>query len=294
MVTDTDASSDVSVWTDASENVRSVVKWIAAAFGALGAGLIGTAPLGGIADINNSVQRIVALAFGALALAAVGYIVWKATALLTPTTLTLRMVAKQREFQALRQQIAADPTAYLGQWGSNVADFIENRDTDYRALANVDRLILTLPSADPFLKTLIAERPSLVERTLACGKVTRRLLAVAGFHDLSRRFSNTKVKLFVAAALVAIGVVGFITTTSLAPAAPAPVSTVTPALVSLTSRGVSEQGSLLGSQCRNPFRAIVLSGGLNGPWELQVTDETCMHGTIIVRPDQASFMRIYQ
>jgi hypothetical protein len=289
-------ADDVAPWTAASESLRSVVKWIAASFGALGALLIGTAPLAGLRQLSASAiwaDWIVPLAFGAAALGAVGFIVWMATSLLTPSTITLPQVLTEPEFQALRRLVAADPTAYLGLWGNDVESFMENRRTEFAALANVDWQIASLPSADLRVEALNDARPLLLKSVKACGKVSARLLAVAGFHDLSRRFGRAKIWMFGAAVIVVAGVVGFVGTSPSSDKGDASAPSVVPTLVSLSAAATAEVGPVLGPKCPSPFKAILVSGGGSGPWQLLVTDPMCTNGTITLSKDQAVVLRVF-
>jgi preprotein translocase subunit Sss1 len=229
---------------------------------------------------------------GAVALGGVGFIVWLATSLLTPSTITLPQVRTQPEFKELRKLVAADPTAYLGLWGNDVESFMENRSTEFAALGNVDRQIASLPSGDPRLSGLNEARPLLLKSVEACGKVSARLLAVAGFHDLSRRFSRAKSWMFGAAVIVVVGVVGFTATTP-GGGGDAGKEMAVPALVSLTSQGAAEVGPVLGSYCPQPFKGVLLSGGAGGPWQLMVTDPKCRNGTLTLSKEQAAVMSVF-
>lgn len=289
-------NDEVAPWTAASESLRSVVKWIAASFGALGALLIGTAPLAGLSRLDASAgwaDWVVPLAFGAIALSGVGFIVWLATSLLTPGTITLPEVRTLPEFEALRALVAADPTAYLGLWGSDIESFMENRSTEFSALGNVDQAIASLPHSDPRLQALKDARPLLLKSVEACGKVSARLLAVAGFHDLSRRFSRAKMWMFGAAVLVVVGVIGFSATTPSSDKSEAGKQMAVPALVSLTSTGGTVVGPALGARCPRPFKAVLIAGGADGPWQLIITDPMCTNGTVTLSKEQATVMSVF-
>lgn len=101
-MTDAEArvKDEVVAWTSATTQVREVVKWIAAAFAGLGALLIGTAPLAGLPKVDPAPGIVLALAaFGLLGLGGVAYIVWRATALLTPSMLSLAEVDSHGRFE---------------------------------------------------------------------------------------------------------------------------------------------------------------------------------------------------
>jgi len=220
--------------------------------------------------------------------------VWQATSLLTPSTITLPRVNTQPEFKTLREVVAADPTAYLGSWGRTIPAFMDNRKTEFDTLDNFDAQIASLPSNTRELQSLISSRPVQLKRVEACATVTARLLAVAGFHDLARRFSHAKVRMFAAAVVVVVGVVGFMATTPGDDEHAAKDPMTVPALVSLTPQGITEVKPDLGMDCTNPIEAVLLAGDAGGPWQLMITDDRCMNGTLTVSKDQAVVMDVFR
>lgn len=290
---DVTVKDEVAAWNSASDKVREVVKWIASAFGALGALLIGTAPLTGLGDVEVlSLKFVVAALFGVLAIGSVAYVVWKATSLLAPSAVTLSDVELDDEFSALRTQIAAEPSSYLGTWGTDVSTFVDNRDNEYALLSAVDTQIAQGPSASDLPKLREAHK-QLVVRIEAMGRVSARLLAAAGFHDLANRFASVRKAMFQAAALTVVGVVGFVLTIGSADAGGDEPGTKFPARVSLTKAGQKSVGPLLGSECTPPFEAVVLSGGSKGPWELLVTDARCTSGEVTVEKSDAKVLLVF-
>lgn len=286
---------DTAPWTAASESLRSVVKWIAASFGALGALLIGTAPLSGLSNFAASEwqQWLPSIAFGAIALTAVAYIVWQATTLLTPSTITLPEVRTDKGFHTLRDIVAADPTAYLGLWGADIDTFMTNRQTEFRALSKIDEEIASLPDGDNRLQALQSARPLLLRRVAACGVVSARLLAIAAFHDLAQRFSRAKRRIFAAAAVVVVGVAGFVATTPGAASTADGEHRPQPALVSLTTSGESSVRPLIGAKCPKPFKAVLLSGSAEGPWQILVASPECTAGTLELTTEQAAVLSVF-
>jgi hypothetical protein len=289
-----DGGDDTASWAAASESLRSVVKWVAASFGALGALLIGTAPLASLRRLHSDWHDwLVPIGFGAAALVGVGLIVWLATSLLTPSTITLPEVQTNQGFEALRRMVAADPTAYLGLWGTDIDSFMENRNTEFTALANVDKQIASLADADARLQALGEARPLLLKSVDACGTVSARLLAIAGFHDLSRRFNIAKRKMFAAAVLIVVGVVGYIAITPSGDKADGGEHLAVPALVTLNAHGESDVRPNLGAGCPKPFKAVLLSGDASGPWKVLVIDPKCTNGTLLLSKEQASLIGVF-
>ncbi|WP_156772292.1 hypothetical protein [Mycobacterium sp. 1245805.9] len=253
---------------------------------------------------------------GVVALVAVGYIVWLATSLLTPSPITLQEVATKSRFNTLQELVAADPTAYLGLWGRDIPSFVKLRDREFEILAKLDAKIRSSSNSQE-LKSLTAARPLQLKVVEVCGLVSARLLAVAGFYDLARRFSDAKIRMFVAAVFVVIGIVGFVATTPSDAKATTPNDgrattpndgkattpsddkhqaadqMAVPALVSLTSKGATEIEPVLGIGCTNPIQAVLLAGDAKGPWRLMITDDRCRNGTLTVWKEQAVVLEVF-
>ncbi len=284
----------IATWDAATGQIRDVVKWIASAFAGLGALLIGTAPLSGLPKIDVSAGSVLAVSgFAVLGLGSTAFIVWRTTDLLTPTALTLAEVNTDGRFQGLRTTIAAEPTAYLGSWAASLGAFVEARDAAITDLTQ----ILTAESIernDGKLASLKEAETAAKDRIDSAGRVTQRLLAVARFTDVSKKFNDAKLSLFVAASLVVVGMVGFLVTIGVAtPADPTPVTAVhLPAIVSLTAQGTTI-GRTLGPHCPAAFRAVVLEGGSVGPWKILVDNRGCRAGVIQVAADEAKVLLVY-
>jgi hypothetical protein len=286
---------EVGAWAGASDKLRDVVKWTATSFGALGALLIGTAPLSGLAKVEPTFWTFLLLAlFAALALGGVGFVIWKSTSLLAPSMVTLTDVRSDDRYAGVRTLVASEPQAFLGTWGSDVESFLANRAQEYRLLAAVDQMIVREPNqAD--VRSLRKLRDKLVARVESLGRVSQRLLAVAQFSELSTSFNEARPKLFGGAAAVIFGIAGYLTVlaASSSEAAEAKPTTL-PAMVALTPAGEVAVGPLLGPRCRSPFQALVLDGDSKGPWELLVIDPACTAGKVNVTADQAVVQLSFQ
>lgn len=286
---------EVAAWAGASDKLRDVVKWTATSFGALGALLIGTAPLSGLAKVEPTFWTFMLLAlFAALALGGVGFVIWKSTSLLAPSMVTLTDVRSDDRYAGVRTLVASEPQAFLGTWGSDVESFLANRAQEYRLLAAVDQMIVREPNqAD--VRSLRKLRDKLVARVESLGRVSQRLLAVAQFSELSTSFNEARPKLFGGAAAVIFGIAGYlmVLAASSSEAAEAKPTTL-PAMVALTPAGEVAVGPLLGPRCRSPFQALVLDGDSKGPWELLVIDPTCTAGKVNVTADQAAVLLSFQ
>jgi len=290
---DVTIKDEVAAWGGATDKIREVVKWIATSFGALGALLIGTAPLSGLSKLDVVSWRFAWVAvFGLLALGGVAYVVWRATSLLTPSTVTMVDVESGAEFSALRAAIAAEPAAYLGTWGTDVTTFVTNRDKEYTLFAAVDHAIAQSPDSAE-LTALREARKGLIARIESMGRISARVLAAAGFHDLATRFAAARRWMFLAAAVTVVGITGFVLAVGGAGTESSDTVAYVPARVSLTDAGTKALGPLLGASCPQAFEALVLSGGADGPWDLLVTDEHCTSGELTVEKTDGRVLLVF-
>jgi hypothetical protein len=285
---------EVAAWAGASDKLRDVVKWTATSFGALGALLVGTAPLSGVAKLQPTLQSyLLAAAFASLALAGVAYVIWKSTSLLAPSMVALTDVRSNSRYAGVRTLVASEPEAFLGTWGRDVETFLDNRAQEYRLLAEVDKMIVR-EANEADVRKLRELRAKLIARVESLGRVSQRLLAVAQFSELSTSFNDARPKLFGGAAAVIVGTAGYLTVlaTGTQDSGNSEPSTL-PALVALTAAGKDTVGQLVGARCPSPFRALVLEGGSDGPWVVLVTDPRCTSGKLSIATDDASVLLGY-
>ena len=99
--------------------------------------------------------------------------------------------------------------------------------------------------------------------------------------------------MFGSAAIVVVGVVGFVATTPGSDKSEAGKQIAVPTLVSLTSTGATEVGPALGARCPRPFKAVLISGGVDGPWQSIVTDPMCTNGTVTLSKGQATTLSVF-
>lgn len=155
-------------------------------------------------------------------------------------------------------------------------------------LANVVALKSTAAIEADF-DALEKSEKDIVTRIEGAGRVTRRLLAIAGFIDLNARFNAAKSAMFVAAGLVVVGIVGFLVVVGWSTKGTDPVPTQLPAMVALTD-GRGALAKTLGKDCPSTFQAVVIEGGTEGPWKLLVSDAKCRGGVINVGKNEAKVL----
>lgn len=273
---------EVAVWASSSDKLRDVVKWIAASFGALGALLIGTAPLGGLKSVESQNIAIPVIS-GVLALGSVGYIVWQATSLLTPDPLELSDLVDAR-FTSLRQRVDTHPEDYLGSTGTTFDNFMQNRQRQRQEIAALDAL-MAVEADSGKRQNQRSARDQLLARLQSYNLVTRRLVAWAGFQDLHASFHSARWRMFLAAVVAALGITGFHFAAGGIGDRSYEGATL---VVHLTDEGVERLGPLLGPDCPRQFAGRLQSDQASGPWQLRVTEAGCRSGIIQITSAEAA------
>ena len=251
---------DVAEWRASTTQIREVVKWIATAFAALGAALIGTTPLSPLASRDNSIGDLVAMcACLAAALVFVGFIVWRCTTMLVPQTTTLPTLDNDPKYGTLGEAIRADPSAFLGAWSADLTNFVQLRDDEYVVLGGLDNALGTCEPAQS--AALSAARDKVVNRVEAMGRVSRRLLAVADYYRLRRDLDENRPYLFGAAALAAVAIATFVVLGAASGESDGPDVDKTSAIVRFQGDSAEENQQIVGLKCPSPFDAIVSRTG---------------------------------
>jgi hypothetical protein len=105
---------------DAVDDMRTTAKWIIGAVAAVGAALLGGAPLAAAGRIHGFGHAAEAFCGLAIALAGVGWAIWHTTDALIPPVTTLTAL-ETPQLAELRAQIAAEPSAFFGSFGGSPA-----------------------------------------------------------------------------------------------------------------------------------------------------------------------------
>jgi len=137
-----DPWSNVASPLDAVTDMRTTAKWIIGAMAAVGATLLGGAPLTAIGKIHGAGH--IALAFVGLlvAIAGVGWAIWHTSDALMPPLTTLASLDTP-QLAGLRAQLDANPRAFFGPFGASVRQLeAECRRWDAVA-ANTSKMMIT-------------------------------------------------------------------------------------------------------------------------------------------------------
>lgn len=280
---------DTQDWHASTTQIRDVVKWIATAFAALGAALLGTTPLSPLASADvSSGQRLLLCGLAAIALLSVGFIVWRCTSMLAPQTTTVPRVIDDAEYLTLRQAIEDDPGAFLGAWSTSLADFVRLRDEEYEVLNGLDAALGTCEPSQS--QALTAARDKVVARVEAMGRVSRRLLAVASYYRMRRDLDHDRPLLFGAAGVAAIAIASFVVVGATGATEDAEKNIEpTAAVVLFTGNTAGDNQRIVGRRCPILFDAVVSRTG-DGPWEISPATPGCRRGRLNVGADEVTVL----
>jgi hypothetical protein len=230
---------------EAVEDMRTTAKWIIGAAAAVGVVLLGGAPLaavGKVHGVGSAVEAYVGLVIG---LAGVGWAIWQTSEALIPPATTLSTL-ETPELAGLRAQIAADPAAFYGSFGTSVADLQAASRLFDTAAARV--AIMLAAELDPTRQRILTQgmADASANATQARGRL-RWLLALTHAWRVQNLLRRARLHAFAGAAAAALGAVLFVTATTTnsstaTPRRPAAPASTTPTTTP-TSRSASSQSS---------------------------------------------------
>lgn len=197
---------------DAVADMRTTAKWIIGAAAAVGAALLGGAPLAAVGKVHGVGSAAEAFAGLVIGLAGVGWAIWHTTEALIPPATTLTTL-QMPQLAGLRAQIAADPAAFYGPFGTSVADVqaaYQRFDVTAAHLA-----IMLATERDPIRQRVLAQgmADASANSTQARNRL-RWLLALAHAWRVRNLLRRARLHAFVGAAAAALGAVLFMTATT--------------------------------------------------------------------------------
>lgn len=197
---------------DAVDDMRSTAKWTIAAVAAVGAALIGGAPLAAVGKVHGLGSAIEAFGGLALGLAGVGWAIWHTTDALIPPTTTLAAL-QTPQLADLRAQIAADPGAFFGPFGTSTTQVkaaVQRYDT---AAAQIAVRIATETDATRQRVLAQGQADALANAAQASARL-RWLLSLMHAYRVRDQLRTARLHTFAGAAVAALGAVLFIASTS--------------------------------------------------------------------------------
>jgi hypothetical protein len=281
-----DASAEL--WRSATTQVRDTIKYVIAGFAAVGAIMVGTAPLAGLGKVFGWWWWVAGIG-GALAIAGVIVAVWRASDVLLPEVVTLDQVQAAEagtELARFRDVVLGGPEGMLQHSGGDIPGFRQERAVSYTTLDNID---LKIPADDAERQELTAARPVQVKNIEMLNSTAVTALAGAQY-AATKDLARTARFWIGAAALAVAGGVGLFTVAVNRERDTSGTAKTTPAsaaAISFTAAGKKDFADVVGAACADPAPALVLDGATTGPWEVVTTGEGgCRAARFSLRADQ--------
>ncbi|QKG19132.1 Conserved putative membrane protein [Actinomadura verrucosospora] len=187
--------------------MRAAARWTIAAFGAIGAALIGGGPLVAVGRIHGFGDALIAGAALLAVLAGVSIAIWKVTQVLIPPVTTPASLTGP-ETRDLREMIDAAPADFFGGVATGVDDLLRHR----MIAVNVNRALMgeTDPRRRADLQRHLRRANANLART---DPYVRWLLAMAHVWQIRAALHDARRWCLLAMVIVAAGAVAFLTIT---------------------------------------------------------------------------------
>ncbi|GAA0442879.1 hypothetical protein ABZ951_26250 [Streptomyces sp. NPDC046215] len=192
---------------EAVPELRAAARWMIAAYGTVGAALLGGGPLVAVGRVHGIGEACIA--GGALLVALTGVIIaiWHVGRVLEPpvtTTATLKSPA----LRGLREAIDAEPAYYFGSAATSIEDLLRHR----RIAVSIHRAALA--EDDPQRRDQWRDNLHRVHANIArTDPLVRWLLATAHVYQIQSALRAARYWCLLGVALVAVGSVAFLTVT---------------------------------------------------------------------------------
>jgi hypothetical protein len=197
---------------EAVSDMRSTAKWIVGAAAAVGAVLIGGAPLTAVGRVHGPGSAVAAYAGLVVGLAGVGWAIWHVTDALIPPVTTLSTLSSP-QMAGLRAQIDADPGAFYGPFGSSVGDLQRTGLLFDRAAVRAAAMLAE--ELDPVRRRRLEQgHADAVANASQVRARLRWMLALAHAWRVRDQLRRARLHAFAGAAVAALGAVIFVAATS--------------------------------------------------------------------------------
>ncbi len=194
-------------------DMRASAKWLIAALAAVGAVLLGGAPLSATGKIHGLAPASVAFAGLAIGLAGVGWAIWHTADALMPISTTLGALRKP-ELAGLQAEIESDPAAYFGPFGRSVEELEQQCILWQTAAAKAAILLSAEPSEQR--RRRLAQGVADAQANAANAAVRLRwLLELAHAWRVRDQLRRARLQAFAGAVLAALGAVLFVAATTM-------------------------------------------------------------------------------
>jgi len=199
--------------------MRAAARWTIGAVSAVGALLVGGAPLTAVGRIDDS-GDLVAFASGMLiVIVAVGWAVWQTAEALTPP-LTMIETLQDKRMANLRSQIDRSPSIYYGPFGHSWQELSGELQRHRKIAANLRSAHAS--ETDPSRRTLWAVALSEAETSIALAmRLQNRLISLIHVWQIRSAVRRARLHTLIAMLIVSAGAMLILTATT-DPSIPAP------------------------------------------------------------------------
>lgn len=198
---------------DAVPDMRATAKWILGAAAAVGAAILGAAPLAAIGKVHGTTHTVLAYLGLVVGLAGVGWAIWHTAEALIPPLTTPLSLDEEPGLNDLRRKIAREPTAYYGPFGTSM----EGLQQQYQYHARIARILADelADEDDPARKKVLQRQWRAAQVTVAAARSRMQaLLELAHAWQVRSQLRAARLQALLGAAVAAAGAVLFLVSTS--------------------------------------------------------------------------------
>ena len=192
---------------EAVPDLRAAAQWTIAAFGAVGAALIGGGPLVAAGRVHGVGDALTAGISLIVALTGVSIAIWKTSVALEPP-ITTPATLSDPAVQGLRTMVDTSPADFFGSLATSVDDLLSHRTIAH----NIERRLRTETERETkqILEAALLRACDNIDRT---APYVRWLLTMAHVWQIRTALRESRRWCLVAMALIGVGTVGFLTIT---------------------------------------------------------------------------------
>ena len=266
------AESPQDAWKQGVDKLREVTKWLITAFAAAGAVLVGTAPLAGIGQVADRGHLAAVVLGGVLALGSIVWTIFQAAKVLTPEYTTLDDIETVADLEPFRELIDSDRRSFLGPWHDQAEPFSRQREDEWTALDDADRMLAELPANSPERAALEQARDDQRGWVELLEQYAGRLMAMGPYFQVLARFKVARTRMLWGALAAALGIGlfawGVDAKSASATTSSAAATAATPRIATLvlTDAGRQALAPLLGRDCAASRLAVAVVDGTQPPY----------------------------
>ncbi len=197
---------------EAIPDMRAAARWTIGAVSAVGALLVGGAPLAAVRRIDDAGDLVAFTSGMLIAVVAVGWAVWQTAEALTPPLTTLETLQDER-MADLRSQIARSPSTYYGPFGHNWQELSDELRRHREIAANLRSAHAN--ETDQSRRTQWAAALSAAEANIALAmRLQNRLISLIHVWQIRLAVRRARLHTLIAMLIVSAGAVLILTATT--------------------------------------------------------------------------------